>query len=203
MDASALRHAYAVLSLSPPVTEARLKRRYKALVRRWHPDRFQSDPIGQAEATQRLRDINIAFELVATSLDSPEPSQEVAPAEDPTDRPFSWSRERVDEMVDSINRLNSWSVLPEMSVHRWLSVGTVLLYLVGSSILLPSHFGQGARAIARSLSLASGYLWLPLYLIWYGDRDDLGSLASRACRIIGWLLMAAPAVVGLVLWIAE
>jgi curved DNA-binding protein CbpA len=62
MNASDLRHAYAVLGLSPPLTEAALKRRYKSLARRWHPDRYQADPVGQAEATETLRDINIAYE---------------------------------------------------------------------------------------------------------------------------------------------
>jgi curved DNA-binding protein CbpA len=46
MDARDLRRAYAVLELSPPVTEERLKHQYKALVRRWHPDRYHADPVG-------------------------------------------------------------------------------------------------------------------------------------------------------------
>jgi curved DNA-binding protein CbpA len=70
MDATELRHAYAVLGLSPPVSEPRLKQRYKVLVRRWHPDRFQNDPAGQAEAAVRLRNINIAYEAVLASLAS-------------------------------------------------------------------------------------------------------------------------------------
>ena len=65
---SDLRHAYAVLGLSPPVTEARLKRRYKSLAKRWHPDRFQADPVGQAEATENFRHINHAYEVVAAWL---------------------------------------------------------------------------------------------------------------------------------------
>jgi curved DNA-binding protein CbpA len=42
MDASDLRQAYAVLRLSPPVDEEHLKRHYKTLVKRWHPDRYQA-----------------------------------------------------------------------------------------------------------------------------------------------------------------
>lgn len=200
MDARDLRHAYAVLELTPPVDETSLKRQHRLLVRRWHPDRYQADPVGQAEATQRLRDINIAYELVAASLvadsvGSTEPSEEVPPA-DAADRPFSWSPERVDAIVASINRLNKWSLVPDMSVHRWFSVGAVVIYLVAAIALLPTK-----REINRVLDI-SCYFWLPLYLIWTGDRDDRGRLESGVCRIIGWLFMAAPAVVGMALWIA-
>ena len=59
MDPRNLRHAYAVLGLTPPITERDLKRRHRELVARWRPDRFQSDPEGQAEAAIMLRNINI------------------------------------------------------------------------------------------------------------------------------------------------
>ena len=59
MDPRNLRHAYAVLGLTPPITERDLKRRHWELVARWRPDRFQSDPEGQAEAAIMLRNINI------------------------------------------------------------------------------------------------------------------------------------------------
>jgi hypothetical protein len=68
VDASDARHAYAVLGLTPPVTEDELRHRYKELVKRWHPDRFQYDPQGQAEASVRLRTINAAYEAVIESL---------------------------------------------------------------------------------------------------------------------------------------
>ena len=167
-----LAHAYAVLELSPPVSEALLKSRYKTLVRRWHPDRFQSDPVGQGEATQRLRDINLAYELLTTYLevaeqwqDAKQEQEQDALPEVQTDRPFSWSPERVDAIVESINRLNSWSVVPEMSVHRWLSLGAVFVYMVVATIILPWGFGHGSRDVARAVSKGSAYFWLPLYLI--------------------------------------
>lgn len=145
MDDRDLLHAYAVLELSPPVSEALLKSRYKTLVRRWHPDRFQSDPVGQAEATQRLRDINLAYELLTTYLEVAEQWLDAQPEAEQeqgalpgvqTDRPFSWTPERVDAVVESINRLNSWSVVPEMSLHRWLSLSAVFVYMFVSTILL-------------------------------------------------------------------
>ena len=198
MKASDLRHAYAVLGLTSPVTEARLKRRYKALVKRWHPDRYQADPIGEAEATERLRQINIAYELVMASFGSSEPAPVKAPGEPaPTAAPqFTWSPERVDAIVESINRMNSISWTPEMSVQRWISVGVVTLYLVVAIALFPR------REINRIVEVAF-YLLLPFYLIWTSESEDRGSLDRLVCRVFGWLFMAAPAAVAILFWMAS
>jgi hypothetical protein len=207
MDPYDLRHAYAVLELSPPVSVARLKGQYKTLAKRWHPDRYQADPAGQAEATERLRNINIAYELVAASLepaplDSNEPSQ-VVPYVDPPDRPFSLSRERIDAIVDSINRAQRVSLLPEMSLHRWLSVGALIVYVFAAMFILPANHGRSKPEIAKAVGLASRFIWLPMYMIWTGDNDTRSNLENWFYRWIGWLLMAAPAVVILVLWITH
>jgi hypothetical protein len=52
-------------------TPADLRKAYRALVRRWHPDRFVSDPVGQVEASTRLREINGAFRVVAEDVAAP------------------------------------------------------------------------------------------------------------------------------------
>jgi len=59
-----LRSAYAVLGLQPGASLLRVKRQFKTLVRRWHPDRFTNDPQGKAEANDRLRVINIAYNTI-------------------------------------------------------------------------------------------------------------------------------------------
>lgn len=211
MEDSNLRHAYAALDLSPPVTEARLKRRYKALVRRWHPDRYQSDPIGQAEATERLRNINLAYELVSALLGAVEPAQEeplqeVAPPRQEfvppgyaTERQFSWSPERVDAMVDSINQLNGWSVIPDMSVHRWLSLGALFGYLVVASKVLPIFWPTDD--IVGVACRAAAYFCVPMFLIWHGDNDSLSNRERVFFRLVGWLFMALPANAGMALWV--
>jgi hypothetical protein len=63
-----LRLAYATLGLPQGASLREIKARRKALVRQWHPDRFQNDPVGQAEATQRLRAINDAYQTVRAAL---------------------------------------------------------------------------------------------------------------------------------------
>ena len=59
-----LRSAYAVLGLRPGASLHRVKRQFKTLVRRWHPDRFANDAQGKAEANDRLRVINIAYSTI-------------------------------------------------------------------------------------------------------------------------------------------
>jgi len=60
-----LDRAHAILGVRRGCSQAELKRTYRQLVRRWHPDRFAGDPAGQAAATAQLRDINDAFRMIA------------------------------------------------------------------------------------------------------------------------------------------
>jgi hypothetical protein len=109
----------------------------------------------------------------------------------------------VDAIVDSINQMNKISLAPEMTVQRWLSLGMVVVYLVMAATMLPTDVGQGSRDLARAVSLALMYFCLPLSLIWASDREDVGTPLSLLSRIAGWLFMAAPAVGGIALWMAE
>ena len=207
MDATELRHAYAVLGLSPPVSEPRLKQRYKVLVRRWHPDRFQNDPAGQAEAAVRLRNINIAYEAVLASLGLEEPPQNADPPIAPPPvapptvkrpfstggRGFSLSPEQIDGIVDSINR-NNRMFPPESALERRVSLAVVFGYFV-AAVILQSTGGPGLLIFSRLIL----YFVLPLYLIWV--HEDPYAPSSIILRVLGWLLMAAPAMVLLVWWI--
>lgn len=57
-----LQSAYAVLGISPGATAAEVKKAYRGLVRRWHPDRFTNDPARQHLALEMLKSINEAYE---------------------------------------------------------------------------------------------------------------------------------------------
>ena len=63
------RRAYAVLGLPAGSPYPAVRKRYMSLVKTWHPDRFASDPQGQAEAGERLRVINAAHSALARRLD--------------------------------------------------------------------------------------------------------------------------------------
>jgi hypothetical protein len=60
--------AYAVLECRPGCSRSQLKKQYKGLVSRWHPDRYAQDPVRHAEAEQRLREIIRAYDLLEESL---------------------------------------------------------------------------------------------------------------------------------------
>ena len=65
------RRAYAVLRLPAGSPYPAVRKRYMSLVKTWHPDRFASDPQGEAEAGERLRVINAAHSALARRLDVP------------------------------------------------------------------------------------------------------------------------------------
>lgn len=193
MDARDLRHAYAVLELTPPVDETSLKRQHKLLVRRWHPDQFQQDPAGQVDAAIALRNINVAYEAVLASLETPEPALVPPTSEglpqDTTDRGFSLSHVQIDSIVDSLNRSNA-IFSGRLSLHCWLSAIAAFSYLAMASV---SHSRR------EDVFRLFGYLLLPLLLLWkYGAAEGP---VGVILRILGWLFMMAPALVGLFFWL--
>jgi len=107
MTVDPLERAYAILGLRRGCNSSELKRTYKLLVRRWHPDRHAGDPVGQAEASARLREINGAFRLIAQEVNGDDGrSQPSVPvvggreAEREPGRPLS--KHEIDAMVGAI-----------------------------------------------------------------------------------------------------
>jgi hypothetical protein len=88
--------AYAILGLPAGANEAAVRRRYRALVRQWHPDRYAADPVAQAEATSRVSVINGAVHaIIEARAHLPE-----------SDRPDSrrLSREELERIVASLGK---------------------------------------------------------------------------------------------------
>lgn len=63
-----LSEAFAVLGLPSNSSVEAVNRAYKDLVRVWHPDRFSHDPSLQSRATERLKQINEAYEAIVASF---------------------------------------------------------------------------------------------------------------------------------------
>ncbi len=61
-----LSDCYKILGLSPDATQHQAKQAYKAMVRRWHPDQFFSDPKLTKQAEEKLKQINIAYSEIKT-----------------------------------------------------------------------------------------------------------------------------------------
>ncbi len=88
-----LRRAYTVLGLAPATFPWTVKRRYRALVKRWHPDQFTGDPAAQAVAAQRMSEINGAYRTIKqAALGRLSPRRRAPPAPPPGPRPSAGVR---------------------------------------------------------------------------------------------------------------
>jgi DnaJ-like protein len=199
---SEVRRAYAVLGLSPPVAEATVKRQYRRLAKLWHPDRHSSDPVGREEAARRMREINDAYHRVSENLRLADAVPAGPPAPVASANVVSGlSRQNIEQVISAINQGRAWT-LPRMSKSRWLSLAVLLGYTVLPQVILPTRV-VARPEISRAVGMALGYFWLPLFLIWIAEADRTPVPAERVFKTIGWILMAAPAVVGAtwILWL--
>ena len=183
-----LARAYATLGASDAASLEDVRRRYKALVRKWHPDRFARDPQGQAEAAVRMRAINDAFRTVVAHRAHASPVPGVPSGTAGTaSAPPSWhsgrrlTREEIDRMVELMGNdgpldwlmgeswAEGWRDGLKQSIERPVSRGRMALYIAaGAALIVP--------------------IWLEL--------AGLGSADS------GWLkLGCAAAAFGLAMWL--
>ncbi len=61
METDDVRRAWAVFGLSPGAGIGAVRKRYRLLAKRWHPDRFVGDVGAQAEAGVEMRRLNAAY----------------------------------------------------------------------------------------------------------------------------------------------
>jgi hypothetical protein len=195
-----VRRAYAVLELTPPVSPDALRKQYRRLAKRWHPDRHASDPVAHADASDRMRRINDAFRLVASSL---EPLAPPAPGGDAAGASPRWAggsrtasrmtREEIEELVASINRSNDWTLWPSVSRDRWYSLAAVAGYFMLTALL--------PRPAARVAALGLLFAWIPLCIVWMADSELVSFEARQWFRRVGWALMALPLLMGVLMWL--
>jgi curved DNA-binding protein CbpA len=118
------KRARAVLGVDPAASAAQVRQRYLDLVRRWHPDRFATDPRSQAEAEARMRDINHAYQVLADHAPRPAAASPARPTIRTGER---LSREQINRMVQSIGThgpldgfMAAVGKLEEPSFRLWL-----------------------------------------------------------------------------------
>jgi hypothetical protein len=73
--------AYQILEISPPASAREIKKAYLALVEVWHPDRLADRPELRHQATEKLKDLNLAYEKLCPRTSSQNrPQAHAAPA---------------------------------------------------------------------------------------------------------------------------
>ena len=63
-DVTRIKRAYDVLGLPPESSALQIKREYRRLAKRWHPDRWPRGGLQEQQAGERMRQINDAYALV-------------------------------------------------------------------------------------------------------------------------------------------
>ena len=64
------RNPYEVLGLKPGATEEEIKAAYRELVKKYHPDRYQDNPLNDL-AEEKMREINEAYETLMAGSKGP------------------------------------------------------------------------------------------------------------------------------------
>lgn len=57
------RNPYEVLGISEDATEEEIKKAYRQLVKKYHPDQYQNNPLGEL-AQEKLREVNEAYDYI-------------------------------------------------------------------------------------------------------------------------------------------
>jgi DnaJ domain len=168
------RRAYATLGVNPGATPDEVRRQYLTLAKRWHPDRYTTDPAGQAEAAMRMRDLNSAYETILATLSSDAPSSDGEPAPHrsasvpPEPRPASThgslpgsrlSGAQVEAIIGAIRDSQSWHI---DWTDWWNRAAAVLaLALLLEDFLMISPAGLAGVWVT---------VFVLLPMIWFGGR---------------------------------
>ena len=173
----ALTRAYATLSVRPGCSIRELKRAYRALVKRWHPDRHAADPVGQAEASQQLRVINAAMRVLedhlaggASGHQSQPPRPSTPSAASQSGPPSAEGRPLSRTELDAIVRAVASESPVDVAVELVCDVG---LFILGALCFMPlkGEIGPSGRdTIVGSACVAGGII----RLIWRRFRGGRG-----------------------------
>ncbi|UCF73304.1 MAG: DnaJ domain-containing protein [Deltaproteobacteria bacterium] len=77
-----IKRFFEILELDRNASLDEAKQAYKDMVNIWHPDRFSNNPRLKRKAEEKLKEANLAYEMVRSFLTSPKearPGQEKAP----------------------------------------------------------------------------------------------------------------------------
>ena len=168
-------NALALMDLSMPVTPEGVKRRYRELAKRYHPD---LNP-GDAQSEEKMKAVNLATEVL-TGVDV-----SALPVYTDTDARFIREMGRTEFEVGGLNFTISMEMSgSEISASDWIYAASFAadsdsVYLAGYSgrVLLVDHNGNGVRAydvgsVPRRIIDTGDYLYLLTDTRLYVLRDD-------------------------------
>jgi len=111
---------FKTLNLTPAATPAQIKRAYRELVRRWHPDRFQQHSLqDQIYAEEKLKEITGAYRRISQVLNKQREHKPQPPHDDRTQprKPPPTKKSTVPKAASSRKR-TSWRDLYRTTVER-------------------------------------------------------------------------------------
>ena len=79
LKADRLSVHYTTLGVLPNASIDEIKERCKELVKQWHPDQFQDDPVKHAKASARMQEFKKAYEAIIAARNAPNPEQPPQP----------------------------------------------------------------------------------------------------------------------------
>ena len=149
-------NAYAVLNVPPTATKAEIRAAYRALARRWHPDRFMEGP-ERDWANEKMAEINAAYRACLR-----EPTQ-CADAEEE-----QRALKRIEELIDGgqypmarrmlmniATRCAEWNYLFGAVLLKTCDVKKALIYLSVAAHQQPDN-PKSARALQEAQSAQQG-----------------------------------------------
>lgn len=180
-----ITRAYVVLGVAPGASQKEIKGAYRALVRRWHPDRYAMNPTDHQEATRRMVALNAAY-LLLRDRGHPNQVSSSGPSLEGRDndewRGGRLPPSRVQEIVAAVRRRQSYGEEWSDPYNR-LALGIAATWVL--AVAAVSWWGPKTefdpvvgRALAPVSALSLGSLLVGL--IWFG---------TSFYRAVGWLFL--------------
>jgi len=205
MTHDALDTAHATLGLRRDASAVAVKRQYRALVRKWHPDQFANDPQGMAEATLMLKAVNRAYRTIVEHR-APDAFDDAlirqsSSSHQPTGFDGGLTQQQRDDLIEAIRHSESLLAMAfDDDVAGWrsraASMAVVLIY-----VAMGWKSGHSVRV------LASGAL--PLLCIWFPDTLGEHYVGGRITKpspawlvwFFGWVVLLMLAIAVGITWL--